>query len=75
MIKKGLITAGSGIAGIVLSFPLGWGPCGPATIPGALLCYGGLLAFLIGCVIFAIGLIGKFISRVRKVDEVKHLQS
>ena len=74
MIKKGLITVGSGMAGVFLSFLFGWGPCGPATIPGFVLFFGGGLAFLIGCVIFALGLIGKFLRRVGKVDELNQPQ-
>jgi hypothetical protein len=69
MVKKGLIATGAGLAVIICSIPLGVGPCGPATIPSAVLFYGGLPTFFIGCGIVVIGLIANLIRRIRRPDE------
>jgi len=72
MVKKGLITIACSFAAVVASFPFGWGPCGPASVPGFILFFGGGLAFLTGCGMVGFGLIGKLIRRVREVDELNH---
>jgi hypothetical protein len=46
MVKQGAITVGLGIASVLCSALFGFGPCGPASIPGALLFYGGFLGDL-----------------------------
>jgi hypothetical protein len=70
MVKKGLITIASGFAAMIASFPFGVGPCGPTSFPGIVLFYGGGLAFLIGCGMIGLGLIGKLIRRMRGVVEL-----
>jgi len=69
MVMKGLIATGAGIAATVFSFPFGVGPCGPSTIPGAILFYGGLLTLLMGCALVVVGLIVNLIRRIRRPDE------
>ena len=62
MIAKGLITVGSGIVAVAASFLFGWGPCGPASPLAFILFFGGVLAFLVGCVILSIGLIRRLVQ-------------
>jgi hypothetical protein len=66
MVKKGLIATGAGIAAIICSLPLGTGPCGPATIPSAILFYGGLPTFFVGCGVVVVGLIANLNRRQRE---------
>jgi hypothetical protein len=69
MVKIGLITTGVGLAAVLCSLPFGTGPCGPGTIPGAMLFYSGIPAFLTGCGIVVVGLIVKLIRRIRRPNE------
>ena len=57
MATKGLLTIASGIAAALASFLFGWGPCGPASVVGFFLFFGGGIAFLVGCTLVGAGLI------------------
>jgi hypothetical protein len=69
MVRKGLIAAGAGLAAVFCSIPLGVGPCGPATIPSAILFYGGMPTFFIGCGMVVVGLVANLIRRIRRPHE------
>lgn len=57
-LKFGLRLLAGGAAGFFVSFFSAQGPCGPATVLGALLMYGGFLVFCGGVVISLLGLLG-----------------
>ena len=57
-LKFGLRLLAVGAAGFLVSFFGGQGPCGPATLLGVLLMYGGFLTFCGGVVITLLGLLG-----------------
>ena len=56
-LKIGLWTLIPGVASVVVGASLGMGPCGPSTLPGALMFFLGFLAVLFGIPTTIIGLI------------------
>ena len=66
MVKLGLITAAFSVVAILASIPFGFGPCGPSSIPGAILFYFGGLDLVVGCGMIGLGLILDLIRHVRR---------
>jgi hypothetical protein len=67
MVRKGAITLAVSFAAMMLSLPLGTGPCGPATPAAAVLFYGGGLGFLGGIAVIVFDLLSKFVDKISRI--------